>query len=80
MRTSRVLASAAILPLIMGMAHLAPASAAPVSAAQLKLLAGNQSANVQSVHCRRFVHVHRRCVVWRAGVCRRWVKYRHRCG
>lgn len=80
MKTATYFASAAILPIMMGMATLVPASATPASPTQLKLLAGNQSANVQTVHCRRFVHVHRRCVVWRAGVCRRWVKYRHRCG
>lgn len=80
MKTATYFASTAILPIMMGMASLASASAAPASPTQLKLLLGDQGAQVQTVHCRRFVHVHRRCVKWRAGVCQKWVKYRHRCG
>ncbi|MFM1814072.1 MAG: hypothetical protein RLZ98_767 [Pseudomonadota bacterium] len=80
MKVSTVLASAAILPIMIGMAQLAPAAAAAPAPTQLKFLFGNQNANVQTVHCRRFVHVHRRCTLWRGGVCRRWIKYTHRCG
>lgn len=80
MKTSTVLASAAIIPIMMGMAQPAPAAAAAPAPTQLKLLLGDQRAQVQTVHCRSFVHVHRRCTLWRAGVCRRWVKYYHRCG
>jgi len=80
MKSHNVSVSAVLVSIILGMGALAPAGAAAISPAKLKLLTGNQSAKVQTVHCRRFVHVHRRCVAWRAGVCRRWVRYRHRCG
>lgn len=80
MKTLKVLASASLLPIVLGMAAVAPAGAAPASPAQLKLLTWNQSVKLQTVHCRRFIHVHRRCVLWRGGICRRWVRYRHRCG
>lgn len=80
MQNIKILASAILVPIVLGTAALAPVSAAPASPAQLKLLTGNQSAKSQKVHCRRFIHVHPRCVVWRGGLCRRWVRYRHRCG
>lgn len=80
MKVSTVLASAFILPIMMGMAQLPPAAAAVPAPTQLKLLLGDQRAQVQSVHCRRYIHVHRRCTVWTGGVCRRWVSYTHRCG
>ena len=80
MKVSKVLAFMTLLPIMTGMAHVAPADAAPAPPTQLKKIAGGQSPKVQTVHCRRYVHVHRRCVVWRGGVCRRWVRYRHRCG
>lgn len=79
MKMSSAWVSAAILPIIMGLAQLAPASAALISAAPFKFLVGDQSARVQMVHCRHFVHVHRRCTLWSAGICRRWVRYTHRC-
>lgn len=75
-------AAGVILPFLV-LAQASSADAAPASAAaagQLGLLIGAQAATVQTVHCRTFVHVHRRCTLWRGGVCRRWVKYRHRCG
>ncbi|MGF1651660.1 MAG: hypothetical protein ACFCUN_14550 [Hyphomicrobiaceae bacterium] len=80
MKVSKLLASATILTLMMGMASLAPASAASASPTQLKLLSGDQKSQVQKVHCRRFPHTHRRCTSWQGGVCIRWVSYTHRCG
>jgi hypothetical protein len=80
MKISSVFASTAILPILMGMAQLAPAAAATPTPTQLRLLFGDHSANVQTVDCRGYVHTHRRCTLWRAGVCRRWVSYTHRCG
>lgn len=82
MKSIKVLTSATLLAIVSSMSHLALAAvAAPaLTPPQLNLLIGNENANIQTVHCRRFVHVHRRCVVWRGGVCRRWVRYRHRCG
>lgn len=80
MKVSKLVASTTILLIMMGMAHLSAAAAAAPAPAQLKLLFGDQSTNLQTVHCRRFVHVHRRCTLWRGGICRRWVRYTHRCG
>ncbi len=80
MRVPTVAAFALILPIIMGMALPTPAVAVPASPTQYKLIAGDQSATVQKVDCRRYVHTHRRCTVWQGGACRRWVTYTHRCG
>lgn len=80
MKAYKVLAVASILPFMMGIAHLAPASATPAIATQSKLIAGGQNSQVQTVDCRSYVHVHRRCTLWRGGVCRRWIKFTHRCG
>lgn len=82
MKALKVLASATLLPMVVGMAHLTPAAAAPTLAPtyQFKLLFGDQNATVQTVRCRRYIHVHRRCTLWRGGICRRWVSYTHRCG
>lgn len=80
MSVPTIAASATILPIILGMALLTPAVAVPASPTQSKLIAGDQSATVQTVDCRRYVHAHRRCTVWAGGVCRRWVTYTHRCG
>lgn len=68
-----------LLP-IMGIAQVAPAGAVSASPAQIAPLTGSQSTTMQTVHCRRYFHTHRRCLVWRYGVCHRWVTYRHRCG
>lgn len=82
MTVSKVLVSTTILSVMIGMAHLSPATAAAAAPApaQIKLLFGDQGANLQTVHCRRFLHTHRRCAVWAGGYCRRWVRYTHRCG
>ncbi len=73
------LAPAVIVPFMLA-AQLSLADAAPVFSPQLSLFVGTPVATVQTVHCRQFVHVHRRCVVWRGGICRQWVRYQHRCG
>ncbi|MEM7748592.1 MAG: hypothetical protein AAF346_10100 [Pseudomonadota bacterium] len=80
MNTSKFIAIAAAAPMVIGVALTAPAVAAPFAASKLQLLTTSPKAQVQDVHCRRFVHAHRRCTLWRGGVCRRWVTYRHRCG
>lgn len=79
MKAFRALVSAVILP-IMVTAHAGPVGAAAPSPAQLERLIGSQAAPVQPVHCRRYLHTHRRCVLWQGGDCHRWVDYRHRCG
>lgn len=80
MNTTNMLALAITAPLMIGLALSAPAVAAPLAPAKLDVLTKGPKAQLQPVHCRRFVHVHRRCTLWRGGVCRRWVTYRHRCG
>ena len=56
------------------------ASAAPLPLAGAGVPVKSEAATLQLIHCRVYLHSHRRCTAWRAGVCRRWVTYRHRCG
>ena len=80
MKASRLLAAIAMIPIMIGSTHIAAAGPVPLSLNKFELLKSSQNAKLKTVHCRRFVHVHRRCTLWRGGVCRRWVSYRHRCG
>lgn len=80
MNAYKALAVATILPFVMGITHLAPAVAAPAITTQFKLIASGENSQMQTVDCRRYVHSHRRCTLWAGGVCRRWVRYTHRCG
>ena len=68
-----------VAPILIG-AAVTPASAVPATWSPLELLKSTKSTSVQPVHCLRVRHTHRRCTLWRNGVCRRWVKYTHRCG
>jgi hypothetical protein len=57
------------------------ATAATPGASNLSTILPSLSPSlVESVHCRRFVHTHRRCIRWRGGACRSWRVVRHRCG
>lgn len=80
MTRSKALVSTTILTVMMGIASLAPASAVSAPQTPLTPLIGAESGKVQTVHCRAFLHTHRRCTLRRLGVCRRWVSYTHRCG
>lgn len=80
MTANRLKAFLTAAPIIVGFASIAPAVAAPAAPTLLKLHTISQSKKVQKVHCRRVRHTHRRCTLWRGGVCRRWVQYTHRCG
>lgn len=80
MKAFRSAACLALLLPITGIAQVAPAGAVPASPVQTAPLTSAQGTTLQTVHCRRFVHTHRRCTVWRGGYRHRWVSYRHRCG
>ena len=80
MKNFRSFAVLTLLLPIIGIAQAVPARAVPASAVEMTPLISSQSTKLQKVDCRRYVHTHRRCTLWRGGYCQRWVTYTHRCG
>jgi hypothetical protein len=52
--------------------------AAPVQS-MLPGLENSEDASVTPIHCRRYRHCHSRCVRRAFGICRKRVRYCHRC-
>lgn len=80
METFRTAACLALLLPLMGIAQSAPAGAVPAAPVQITPLTRAKTTTLRTVDCRRYVHTHRRCMLWSSGYCRRWVTYSHVCG
>ena len=80
MRVWQSFAFLAAASFMLGMGNLVPAEASPLPPPKANFFTMQNGEKLQTVHCRRYLHTHRRCTLWRRGVCRRSVTFRHRCG